>query len=89
MPKFEAPKWDEKRVRRLTQSKAAPGVRRLRKSVQQIASKYYENPNVRAMTLREALGGYGQGLQSVMAGAESAANAEEQRKYLKSWTLGT
>jgi len=81
VPKFEAPKWDEKRVRRLTQSKAAPGVRRLRKSVQQIASKYYENPNVRAMTLREALGGYGQGLQSVMAGAESAANAEEQRKY--------
>ena len=78
---FDAPEWDEREVSRMTQSKAAPGVRKLRSAVQRAMSTPYENPNVRAMTLREALGGFGLGLQGVMTGAESAAQAEYGRKY--------
>jgi hypothetical protein len=81
VPEFQAPEWNAREISRMAQAKAAPQVRRLRASVQQAMSRPYENPNVRAMTLREALSGYGQGLESAMAGAESAAQAEYGRRY--------
>lgn len=81
MEPFEAPEWDSRKIARKTQVKAAPGVRKLRTAMQRVQARSYENPNVGAMTLREALGGYGLGLQGVMAGAESAAQAEYGREY--------
>jgi len=85
MPEFQGPEWNEREVARLTQTKAAPGVRRLRSAVERATSTPYENPNVKALSLREALGGYGQGLQSVMTGAESAAQSEYGRKYAQEY----
>lgn len=85
MPEFAGPEWDEREVRRLTQVKSAPGVRRLRTAVQQAMATPHENPNVKALSLREALGGYGQGLQSVMTGAESAAQSEYGRRYAQEY----
>lgn len=76
LPTFVAPEMDKRKVRALTQKLAAPGVRTLRESVQQAMGKNYENPNVRKMTLREALQGYGTGLEKVMAGANREARSE-------------
>ena len=76
MPTYVAPELDKRKVRALTQKMAAPGVRTLRESVQQAMGRNYDNPNVRKMTLREALQGYGTGLESVMAGAGKEARSE-------------
>lgn len=63
------PPYDTAKVESLAQRFAAPGVRRLRSALQDVQQGYYENPNVKRMTLRDALSGYGQGLESTMAGA--------------------
>lgn len=81
IPDFVAPEWDEREINRMTQQKAAPGVRKLRGAVQQAMGRSYENPNVGRMTLRDALAGYGLGLEGVMAGAGSQALGEYGRKY--------
>jgi hypothetical protein len=72
-----SPKIDKRKVKAATQKAAAPGMRRLRETVQQAAGKNYENPNVRRMTLREALHGYGAGLENVMSGASRQAMSEQ------------
>lgn len=81
LPNFEAPDYDRRRVRQLTQEQAAPQVRRLRDSVQQAMGRSFENPNVQAMTLREALSGYGLGLEGAMAGAQDRAMREYATEY--------
>lgn len=63
------PPYDTNRVESLAQRFAAPGIRQLRSAMQDTQQGYYENPNVKRMTLRDALSGYGQGLESTMAGA--------------------
>jgi len=63
------PVYDTGAVEKLTQRFAAPGIRNLRSAVQDVQQGYYENPNVKAHTVRESLAGYGQGLESVMGGA--------------------
>ena len=71
--------YDYGKVEGLAQRYAAPGIRQLRNTVQQVQQGYYENPNVKSQTLRDTLAGYGQGLETVMAGAEkSAANVYGQ-----------
>lgn len=77
LPTFKAPEMDKRAVKALTQKMAAPGIRTLRESVQQAMGKNYENPNVRKMTLREALQGYGTGLEKVMSGASREARSEK------------
>jgi hypothetical protein len=77
LPTFKAPEMDKRGVRALTQKLAAPGIRTLRETVQQSMGKNYENPNVRKMTLREALQGYGTGLEKVMSGAGREARSEK------------
>ena len=79
--KPELPEYDKRRVSALAQKHAAPEVRRLRQAVQAAGAQYYENPNVRRMTMREALGGYGQGLERVLAGAHKAAAGEYGQEY--------
>ena len=82
---FEGPEWDKRYIARMAQQKAAPEIRKLRTAYQQAAGQSFENPNVKAMTLREALGGYGQGLQSAMAGGEERALREYSEKYGRDW----
>jgi hypothetical protein len=80
LPTFEMPKVDKRAVAALTQKAAAPGIRSLREQVQAAMGQNYENPNVRRMTLREALQGYGAGLEKVMGGAGSQARQEHQQE---------
>jgi len=80
-PVYEKPEYDEDKVSSLTQKRAAPGVRRLRETTQQAMSATYDNPNVKRMTVRDALSGYGTGLENVMAGAGTTARAEYGQQY--------
>ena len=66
---YNLPAYDTGKVEGLAQRFAAPGIRNLRSAVQGVQQGSYENPNVKRMTLRDSLAGYGQGLESVMAGA--------------------
>ena len=76
LPTYKAPQVDKRKIRALTQKLAGPGVRTLRQTMQQAMGRTYENPNVRKLTLREALKGYGTGLEKVMAGAGREARSE-------------
>jgi len=81
VPDFNAPEYDEEEVKARTRKKAAPGLRNLRQQMNVAQTQQYENPNVKAMTMRDAMTGYGQGLESVMAGAEASARAEYGSEY--------
>jgi len=85
LPKYKAPKYKKSRVRALTQKHAAPGVRKLREAVQTAMGQQYDNPNVKRMTLREALQGYGTGLGDVMSAAQRSAHGE----YMQELNLKT
>jgi len=78
---FVAPPRDEGRINELTQQKSAAGLRAMRSMIQRAMGQGYRNPNVKRMTLREALAGYGQGIESVMTGAQSAAGSEYGKEY--------
>jgi hypothetical protein len=56
-------------------------MRKLRNQMREVQGKYYENPNVKRMTLRDALAGYGLGLENAMAGARRQAVEEYQAEY--------
>jgi hypothetical protein len=85
LPDFVAPEWDEGEVKKKTQRNAAPGVRQLRQTVQQAMGRNYENPNVRRMTMRDVLSGYGMGLEGVMAGAAQQANQEYSQQHARDY----
>ena len=85
---FEAPEWDEEEISRLTRKRAAPGVRRLRSAVQMAMTRPYESPQIRRMTLREALAGFGMGLESVMGAAGREAVGEYGAEYGREWQAG-
>lgn len=76
LPKLKLPKVNKRAVAALQQKHAAPGVRKLRESMQLALASGSDNPNVRRMTIREAMQGYGTGLESVMAGAYGTARSE-------------
>jgi len=80
LPTLTMPKVDKRRIRALQQEAAAPAVRKLREGLQGAMNISTDNPNVRRMTLREALQGYGTGLEGAMAGAGSQARAEHQQE---------
>ena len=80
LPKLEMPKVDKRKIRALTQQIAAPNIRKLNESVLTAMNIHTDNPNVRRMTLREALQGYGSGLESTMAGAGGQARSEHQQE---------
>lgn len=77
LPTFKAPEINKRAIKADAQKLAAPGIRTLRETVQQAMGKNYENPNVRKMTLREALQGYGTGLEKVMSGANREARSNQ------------
>ncbi|MBV6340444.1 hypothetical protein [Candidatus Magnetobacterium casense] len=76
---YFAPQQDWDRIRFLQQQQAAPAVRKLRKGLLSTlqTARRAENPNVQGLIGREALSGYGEGLESAMAGA----GGEAQRMY--------
>lgn len=80
-PSYTVPERKPERVEELTQQLAAPGVKGLRSQVQRAIGKRYVNPQVARMTLREALAGYGQGLESVMGGARRGALTQYEQEY--------
>jgi hypothetical protein len=82
---FAAPEYDEKRISALSQRFQAPGVRRLRREVRSATGGAYDNPNVKRMVLRDALAGYGQGLESVTAGAYKSALGQYGQEYGRAW----
>jgi len=81
MPEFVAPEWDVSKVRSEARKISAPGISKLRQAVQMAMSAPYRNPNVRRMTLRDALSGYGEGLGSIATAAERQAIAEYGQQY--------
>jgi hypothetical protein len=80
LPVLEMPKVDKRKIRALTQQIAAPSVRKLQEGLQGSLNVHTDNPNVRRMTIREALQGYGTGLEGAMAGAGSQARQEHQQE---------
>jgi len=81
MPEFKLPIWDESKIESKAQRAAGPGMRELRKGMREAQGRYYENPNVRRMTLRDAMAGYGMGLEKVLGGARREAAAEYAAEY--------
>jgi len=88
--KFSAPEFNEGRISEIAQRLMAPGVRRLRGEVRRSQNETYDNPNAKRMVMRDALAGYGQGLESVSSGAYRGAlsqyNSEYSREYNESMT---
>lgn len=80
-PDYIAPDYDESKVRSLQQQEASGAIRGLRSAMQKVSSGSYDNPNVKRMTLREALAGYGQGLQSAMSSAGTSARNLYNTEY--------
>lgn len=81
MPTFAAPERDQGRIKELTQQKSAAGLREMRAQIQKAMGQGYRNANVKRMTLRDALAGYGQGIENVMTGAQTAAGSEYNTEY--------
>lgn len=81
MPSYNAPKYDEAEVDKLTQKRASGGIRALRQSLARAGASGYNNADVKRMTLRDALQGYGTGLSSVIGEASEAATSEYGKKY--------
>jgi len=90
-PTFQGPKWDEGELKKRTQKAAAPGLRSLEMKVQQAMARYYENPNVRRMVLRDTLAGYGIGISNIRAQAERTARADYSADYSRMYSeaMGT
>lgn len=80
VPTYERPEYDEGKVQSLAQQHAAPGIRTLREAYQTAAARLPSGPQTR-LTLRDALKGYGTGLESVMGGARKTARAEYGQEY--------
>lgn len=80
-PTFAGPVYDEREVRKRAQRLAAPGLSQINMKMQQAMSRYYENPNVRRMVLRDTLAGYGVGVAQIMGQAQTGAQAEYSADY--------
>lgn len=83
---FVAPERDENRLRSLRQKAAGSGVRKLRNMTRAAISGTRGMPaQVRRMTLREALAGYGEGISDVMSGASKEAQSEYNTEYAQKY----
>ena len=83
MPYDQYGNWvDEERENMLAAQYAAPGLRSMRNVLQAETGKYYANPNVKRMTLREALRGYGEGISNILAGARNTARTQTNQEYM-------
>jgi hypothetical protein len=85
-PTFKGPSWDEKAIKGKARKAAAPEIGALEMKMQQVMARYYENPNVRRMVLRDTLAGYGIGLANIRAKAEAGARAEYGQEYARMYS---
>jgi DNA uptake protein ComE-like DNA-binding protein len=82
VPEFKAPEYNEGEVAKLRQRVGGAQVRSLRDvTMSALSANTSDNPNVRKMTVRQALQGYGSGLGSILASAQQAAVNQYQNKY--------
>jgi hypothetical protein len=88
MPKFEgekynAPERDEGIYDVERQKAMGPGLRALREGTSEAISsaQSLDNPNARGKFIQQALQGYGQGLESVSAGASKEATNIADRRH--------
>lgn len=84
IPEFQLPEYEEEEVAAIAQKIAGPQVRRLRETTRAAITRRgpgYENPNIRRMTVRQALQGYGTGLEGIISGARRGAVAEYAQQY--------
>lgn len=72
--------YDEDKIRLLTQEESAGAVRGLRSAIQRIAGESVNDPT-RRMTLRQALAGYGEGMQNAMSSASRSARNAYNTEY--------
>ena len=79
-PVFNAPEWDKSEINRLSQEHAAAPIRTLREAYQRTAARLPTNPQSRLL-LKDALAGYGSGLESAISGAKRTARAEYGQKH--------
>lgn len=79
-PVFEAPEWDQSEINRLSQEHAAAPIRTLREAYQRTAARLPTNPQSRLL-LKDALAGYGSGLESAISGARRTARGEYGQKH--------
>jgi len=79
-PVFNAPEWDESKINRLSQEHAAAPIRTLREAYQRTAARLPSNPQSRLL-LKDALAGYGSGLESAISGAKRTARAEYGQEH--------
>lgn len=81
VPTLDSPEFDQAAVDARTGEIAAPDIRRLRNAVQSAIASGDQNPNVRRMTLRDALEGFGVGLSAIKSGARTQANKELTERF--------
>lgn len=77
---LEIDPWDEQEIARLTQKYSAPGVMKLGAAVNLAATRTYSSLIEKDLTLREAISGYGMGLESIIAGASQTAMSQYQAR---------
>lgn len=82
-PVFDEPEFDDREVSAETQRLQAPSIRKLRRQLRQTQTQRFDNPNVRRMTTRAALAGFGAGLESIQTGARREARQTVQQKYAR------
>ena len=81
LPTPTIPQLDRREIRAETQREAGGQIRRLRDITARAVGQRFDNPNVRRMTLRDALQGYGSGLSSILTGARRTAIQTELPEY--------
>ncbi len=81
LPGYHAPVYDDAEVDTLTQKRAAPGLRALRQTISRIGASGGGNSDMKRMTLRDALQGYGTGISKVIGESSKAATNEYGKKY--------
>jgi hypothetical protein len=91
MGTFQAPEWSDSEVAKLRQRQAGPNIRKLRDVTLTslrgagMTAQNWENPNVRRMTVRQALQGYGSGLGQILSSAQNTAMNQYGQKYNKAY----
>jgi hypothetical protein len=83
MPEYAPPERDEAQEKGFRREYMGPGMAQIRRSTQEaiISSKSFDNPNARAMFIRDALKGVGEGVEKVAGGAQREARAESGRRH--------
>ena len=83
MPEYKPPERDEAQEKGFRREYMGPGMAQVRRSTQEAitSSKSFDNPNARALFIRDALKGVGEGVEKVATGAGKEARAESGRRH--------